>query len=202
MDIATLSLSIGSYVIIAIGGLIKVYMNKKKADSVYALIIPPGSNRSQMLKKFREDSRYDNVFFWYIEDTVRNNSTYTPEVKIQMNHLKKVDPITYNSKMMTHIKSEYETGIDKLKLNSRTTVMVLSNPEYAAYLKIKRTYSFLPDNKLHRKILAKREEETMLITYIRTLINPKTAEIYGDEDDLFDLVNSKITDIQKKKKLK
>lgn len=193
----SLGISLGTYALIFIGGLFKLYLKKKAKDKLHCLCIPAGSQKKQLIKKFRETPQFRNIHLWHIEADIKDGAaTLSLEQKEELIRLKKDNPLQYNTKMMGYLKSEMDSNMNKLKISNKIVVVVVSSLEFAKYLKLKKVYSFCPDNKLQRKICSERDDN-MYLAYIRSQFNRNVAQ-FGDSDDLFDVVSTTLKKFQKK----
>lgn len=199
--VAENGLSFGTYAILLIGTLVKMLIAKKKKEQLVALVIPPGSDRQKMIDKFQNEAPdviTKNFYLWHIEKNIKE-STEFKAIESEMKILQGRDPIGYNTKWMTLLEKEMDNSLNKIKITGRIIVLILSSPEYAKYLKIKKVYSYNQSNKLVKTVNEHRDD-ALWLDYLRTLTNPKNSETFGDTDDLFDLVQSKLLDIAKKNK--
>jgi hypothetical protein len=188
------------YLLLLFGGLLKYKLAQRRMKTLTAFIIPPNSDRNEMIEKFRSHSGYKNVYFFYPEDHVLKGSGLKNSEKSELTKHRFSDPITWENTMMPYIKDEMMKFIKTIKVSpKRLNVIILSSPNIAKFLNIRNVYSFISSNRLNKETIAsKNREDSLLLGYIRGQFSKENSVMFQDADELFDVVEAQLEKISKK----
>ena len=189
-------LSVSTYAIVSIAGLIKFYLSRKKKNDISALIIPWGSGSTTLANTFIEEYTHSTNFYLLdLEDRVMSSSLISDQAKEELKTLKtSTDAVLYESKLMVACSTVFEDILQALKMDkNRTVIVMVSTPNIATYLGIKKQIMLTPQGKLQKEIMMN-YTNPLLVAYARSQLDgmkKKNTVLFSTFDDLLGIIESK-----------
>lgn len=203
LDITTILVSVGSYLLVMAGIYLKYYVAKQWVkNSDLGLVIGHNSGKSQLVSQIKLNLGENlSVFMIDIEEHVWTSSLITVEQKKELEKLMKEDSVLFHSKMMDYSKivyDNYRANIIKTSPHFKLVILA-STKDIISHLGIKAYYSFVPNSKLAKLI---QESESCVKPYFRYTmslinLNSRSTFTYGDFTDLYERV-AKVLDLVEK----
>jgi len=192
----SIAISVSSYALIMIASFIKFYLSTRKKNDISALIIPFGSGSTTLCKTFIEEYTHQtDVYLLDLEDRVMQSSKISVDEKTELVELKRgADPILYESKLMVCCNVVLTDILSALKTaKNRKIVVMVSTPNIADYLGLKKQIFLNAQGKLQKEIMST-YTNPLLIAYARSQLDnvkKKNTLPYQCFDDLLQIIEEK-----------
>ena len=195
----SIAISVASIGLTLIYAITKAIIRKKLLQkTTIGIILPSNCGKSSLLSSFiaHFGELDSNILLIDIEEQVYESSNFSVEQKAELDKLYQTDSHLYEAKMMNYTLELYNQNTPLIrKANPKKRFVVLaSTTNIITNLGIRSYYSFIPNAKLQKVIMAAEDISLNFIKYSLSKIAPnvKTTTTFSDFDELFNLLCNKL----------
>ena len=189
-------LSVSTYAIVSLAGLIKFYLSRRKKNDISALIVPFGCGSSTLASNFIDEYNHSSpCYLLDLEDRVFSSSLISDEAKNEIKNLKTgTDAVLYESKLMVACNVVLTDILGALKMDkNRKVIVMVSTPNIANYLGLKKQIMLSPSGKIQKEIMMT-YSNPILVAYARSQLDgmkKKNTVLFSTFDDLLGIIENK-----------